>query len=290
MKSITIILILLSSTLLLADPKPLRREPRPESIDWLFFDTLDPQQILRDYPPKFVEMKEVESTPFETIGKYYAEERHTVKIPGIMYKDAPVLLGTVLSGYSSEEINGPSSRVLVDMEVPLVVNRTYSILRPGPKLKNTSSKTYYQFYYNGDAKVIDFDTKSVAVIRTSQATIARTGDILVAKLDSLKEIDFASGIINENFSARAEILSVSEEKSHVIGHDGFVFLDKGKNDGVLLNQRLRVYLDPATHQLKGNDTSPIGEIQIVDLTDFTSTAYVVHCSQEVSVGDYATGN
>jgi hypothetical protein len=259
-----------------------------ENIKKLFLDTLDPAAILKDLPPKFIELKDIEGVEFETMGNIYVEKNQTITLPGFLYRSSVDPIGTLTGGINGEEMLGPSTRILVRVEGNLEKEKHYSILRLGRVFKHPNSGSWYHYIYVGDATLTDFENKKQAVISTDSPTVTMKDDLLVPLLDTQRKLNLASGE-HRPFKDRASIISLQEEDSKVAGENNIVFLDKGSRDGLVINQVLNIYPDAEIRKLKGTSSRTIGTVQIVDTTQETSTGYILKSRDIVHIGDYATG-
>lgn len=260
-----------------------------DNISKLFLDTLDPASVLKEMMPEFIEYKDIQTSPddVEQMGSVYAPKSMTILLPGFVYPDEVKPIATVLGGFDGESVlvGGASSRVLVSHS-EIEKGKSYSILHKGFNLKG-ARKAWYVYHYMGSAEVDEIIDGKTAALKLHGPSVARTGDLIVPLINVERKVDLSQGV-RRRFNGKAKVISLVEQNTNVAGETGFLFLDKGYDDGLVLNQILDVRRNAEVQKLKGQDNKVIASVQIVDLTATGSTAYVVLSSQEVTVGDFAT--
>jgi hypothetical protein len=271
--------------------KPISQKEIEDNVNRLVSDKLDPNVILKETIPEFVNLQEVEplDSDFETIGEKYSVKKQNLNVPGFLYKEKPKPLGTVLGGLSGEEMLGPSQRVLIDTKQTLKPGNLYSVLHFVKQVHDFSNKKVIWQYYNyaGDIEIIEVESGKKMIGISQEYAIVKTGDLLIPKIKTLRVLDAKKGQ-RKKFKDKAIITTLSDNDANVIGDGGFVFLNKGSQNGLSINQILDVYLDPTLHKMKGKSSQPIASVQVLDLTNESATAYILNCNQEITVGDFAS--
>jgi hypothetical protein len=183
---------------------------------------------------------------------------------------------------------GPTDRLIVDInDGSLGLGKTYTIFHPRSTFRTSNPwRKWYPYTYSGEATVVAFEAKNRAIVVTDGASMALKDDILVPKINPARTIN-ADSRIYKPFSNRAKIITLTEDDSQVSGHGDIVFLDKGSDDGLVVNQVLKIYLDPQSRDLKGVNMKSIGTLQIIDIYPGYCTGVILDDSQEVRVGDFA---
>lgn len=259
-----------------------------ENLKRVFYKKLDPASILNDTKSEFVEMEDVAplKEEFQEMGQIYREKKFSITLPGYIFSEAPRYYAEVLHGLVGEEMQGPGNKIVVEASGTLDKGKVYSLLRKVKTVKSAFSGIWYHFIYVGDVELIEFEDKNRAIAFTQSNTVASKGDLLVTRISAQREIDVEKGF-RKPFEGKPRIISLTEEDSTVVGEGGFVFLDKGSDSGLQINQLFNIYLDPKVHSLKGFSSTPVGTVQIIDMTSESSTGYIVRSRQDVTSGDYA---
>jgi len=291
------LLLFVSSVVLGADAKkdPDKKQVLPPSMDKeaeenikrIFFKKLDPESILSDLPPKFVGLKDIESLDYEEMSKVYDTTLTPLIIPGFVFKKEAEPLAKVLGGLIDEEISGPGKKILVKLEgkESIEMYKKYSLLRLIGTFKSEKSKgKWYHYSLVGDVYPVEFESKKRAVILTLDFTIAQPGDILVPREEAERVVDPNLGE-RKPINGKARVISLREDDSIVTGEGGVVFIDKGSDDGITVNQILDVYPNQEKRGVKGSSPDAIGTIQIIDTKAQSSLGYVSLCTQEIGIGD-----
>lgn len=155
-----------------------------------------------------------------------------------------------------------------------------TILKPHKELKDSKNDKIYGYLYSkvGDAQVVDvYPQTAVIKVLKNYAEIEKD-DILVSRLENdnpevvIKKADvFLEGSILE-----------LQDGLFFVGERNFVFLDKGKKDGLERGDVLKI-----EKQIEGmkDKNVDVGKLVVIKNWDNFSAAYVLEIKDVVSKGD-----
>lgn len=270
-------------------PPPNESEAN-SNIDRIFFEKLDPESILKDVYPETVDIKDIQKADedFETYGLKYSMNQTKISIPGYLFKDQKIGLGTVMGGIDGEEILGPKSRIVVKVNDRLKIGSIYSVVRFVKKIKDLDNPFVYWKFHKAVGtillkKFVSHDKYVIGI--TLDNTAIMKDDILIPYFETEKIMDTKLAFV-EKVMKPARVVSFMMDTADYAGSGSLILINRGKNDGLKENQILNVYMDSVLRELKVPDLSPIGTVQLVEVLPSSSVAFVRNCRNELRIGDF----
>jgi hypothetical protein len=231
----------------------------------------------------------------EEWGKLYNEDVLDLTVPGFIYEDEIDALGEIIIGSDGHGLAGTREEILLESVDNLRTEAVYTVLRPTGKISNKDGDSVgYLYYFTSNIRIkrkLADDDMFLAVVEDGIEGIM-PGDIVV-NYTSTKRAVSVSRATDTSASVAATVVAFNENEQAAAGAGYYVFIDRGRNDGVQVGQQLPIYqlygrfaLDSEKDLLPTEDTRYIGKIRIIDATDVGAVGYILQNSYEVMVGDF----
>lgn len=228
-------------------------------------------------------------------GRIYDGQELKLQVPGFIFAEEKEPIGTVRGGRNDEAMISSDMAILVEDETGVSVGTTYTILRPGEKIKSPETGDFvgYKYYFVANVRMdreLDDDV-FVGTVRDSRLGVMKD-DIIVSFISTFRSAppEHAIGSLSQ---AEANIVGFEYEGQDVGATGQYAFLDKGTGDGISTGMYLGIYGTPGTltRDMRSlglpEDYQMVGVVRIIDTTDAGAIGYVVKTMSEIRIGDRA---
>ncbi len=202
--------------------------------------------------------------------------------------------GKVVSSFEEKTLLTTYDRAYVEFPKPVSVGSRYVAFRTDREIRNPKT-----------GKVVGYLTRILGVGRIVSAPQGKLPTLVIeGVLDTISRGDrlmpwsesLGRTILERPNQVELEgmVLATFVPRQVLIGESHFVFIDKGRRDGVEIGNTFTIYQrgDPLDidHRIENPDQLPweaVGRVMVVEARDEVSTAVVVRSFREIETGDRA---
>ncbi len=229
--------------------------------------------------PKVVEKPKVIEKPVEEIVEpeeiKYVVDINDLFRSGFIANAVPAV-GKITDSLTDRINLSKDDYAYIKTDNPVTIGEKFYIIQSVKKIKHpkTGRKLGYLIMILGIAEVVENGNDPKALITESFFEIP-----MGSQLADYFEIELPLAV-EDHRKPDINGYVVSSRGLHLVsGQRDIIYIDKGRKDGVELGDLLEVTTRQWTHDI------PIGQIQIIYLTDSTATALVKKSDREILMGD-----
>ncbi len=229
--------------------------------------------------PKVVKKPKKIEKPVEEIVEpeeiKYLVDRNSLFRSGFIADSVPAI-GKITDSLTDRMNLSKNDYAYIKTDNPVTIGEKFYIIKSVKKIEHpkTGRKLGYLIMILGIAEVVENGNDPKALITDSFFEIP-----LGSLLADYFEIELPLVVENPRKPDINGYVVTSRGLHLVSGEQDIIYIDKGRKDGVELGDLLEVTTLQWTHDI------PIGQIQIIYLTDSTATALVKKSNREIEMGD-----
>jgi hypothetical protein len=268
-------------------PKVWKENPEIKNPDRIYPDQkikiplhLLQKEVPAEKPkPKVVKRPEPIEKPTEEIVEpeeiKYLIDRNSLFRSGFIADSVPAV-GKITDSLTDRENLSKGDHAYIKTNSPVTIGDKFYIIQSVKKIDHpkTGRKLGYLIMILGIAEVVEDGTDPKALITESFFEIP-----MGSPLADYFEIELPLAVENPRKPDINGYVVTSRGLHLISGQRDIVYIDKGRKHGVELGDLVEITTRQWTHDI------PIGQIQIIYLTDTTATALVKKSTREIERGD-----
>ncbi len=247
-------------------PQPQPQTEEPVKVE---------HKIVPQPEPKKEKPEEKTAVPITPVEKKYLVDKDAF-ISGGFIADSVAHVGKIIGAPSERSAFGEGDYVYVTTLKPVNVNERFYIIRSLGVVKHpsTGARLGYLIDVIGIAQIVGEESGEIKAKIVSSYDGIFVGDLL----NDFSEPDIPYLVEKPRTPDVSGVIVAAKKRRTLNGMLNFVYIDKGKRDGLEAGDVLKILS-------RNQYTVPNGSVQIIRVEEKTSTAIVRTSDKEVSVGD-----
>ncbi len=248
-------------------------------------------------PTKILDPKDLDAIVrldnlFIMSGGTYSSATIPLILPGFVVADELSKLGEVIGGSAGSQLADKDQQIVMEKDLGLEVGTTYSVVRRGPKVKNSEGDTIgYRYDFVAQIRVTDQDKSDTDAYRGDvlfNRIGVEPGDLVVPYRSVRRAVP--SRVVPDAKGIQQEVVNFTESWMEIGGKGTFVFLDQSKakleeKKTYKILQDIRVAAPESMKKKLPSSDNKVANVYILDASGSAALGMITNDSLEVRLGD-----